>query len=112
MEHREAGQVAPLLALFAVVVGLACLGLGRVAAGGVDAARARTAADAAALAGAVDGEDEARSVAEVNAGELDSFESSGSDVRVRVRVGAHVAAARARSSASGQRQRATANSCC
>jgi hypothetical protein len=92
----ESGQVAPLLALFAVGVGLACFGLGRFAAGGVDAARARTAADAAALAGAVTGSaEEARTVAAANGGVVESFESAGSDVRVRVRVGAHLASARA-----------------
>lgn len=84
----EGGQVAPLLALFAVGIGLACLGLGRFAGGAVDAARARTAADAAALAGAVDGEAAARVVAAANGGTVETFEASGADVRVRVRVGA------------------------
>jgi hypothetical protein len=92
----ESGQVAPLLALFAVAIGLACLGLGRFAAGGVDAARARTAADAAALAGAVDGEAAAREAAVANGGAVESYESAGTDVRVRARVGAHAASARAR----------------
>lgn len=93
----ERGQVAPLLALFAVGIGLACLGLGRFAAGAVNAARARTAADASALAGSVAGEDEARSLARRNGGHLEAFEAAGSDVRVRVRVGPHTVSARARS---------------
>ena len=98
-QRDERGQVAPLLALFAVAVGLACLGLGRFAGGAVDAARARTAADAAALAGVSGGgEAAARSLATANGGRLESFESAGGDVRVRVRFGAHVASARARSS--------------
>jgi hypothetical protein len=97
----ERGQVAPLLALFAVAIGLACLGLGRFAAGGVDAARARTAADAAALAGALDGEAAATWLAAANGGSLESFESGGGDVRVRVRVGAHTASARARGDRTG-----------
>ena len=95
---QERGQVAPLLALFAVAIGLACLGLGRFAAGAVDAARATTAADAAALAGAVAGSDAASEAAAANGGVVESFESAGRDVRVRVRVGAHVASARARAS--------------
>ena len=103
MQHDEAGQVAPLLALFAVAIGLACLGLGRFGAGAVDAARAQTAADAAALAGAVTGSaEEARTVAAANGGVVESFESAGSDVRVRVRVGAPGATARARPSTSGR----------
>lgn len=93
----ERGQVAPLLALFAVGIGLACLGLGRFAGGAVDAASARTAADAAALAAAAGGgsEAEARSLAAANGGSLESFESAGADVRVRVRVGPHLVSARA-----------------
>jgi hypothetical protein len=98
LQEREAGQVAPLLALFAVAIGLACLGLGRFAAGAVDEARARTAADAAALAGALDGEPAAAETAAANDAVVESFESAGTDVRVRVRVGDHVASARARSS--------------
>jgi hypothetical protein len=93
----ERGQVAPLLALFAVGIGLACLGLGRFGGDAVDAAVARTAADAAALAGAAAGDAAARAVAAENGGELASFESAGAEVRVRVRVGAHVVSARARS---------------
>jgi hypothetical protein len=96
----ERGQVAPLLALFAVAIGLACFGLGRFGAGAVSAASARTAADAAALAGAVGGKEAAAGLARENGGRLESFEAAGGDVRVRVRVGAHVVAARARSSAS------------
>lgn len=96
-QRDERGQVAPLLALFAVGIGLACLGLGRFAGGAVDAATARTAADAAALAGAGDGESAARSLAAANGGSLESFESAGGDVRVGVRVGPHVVSARSRS---------------
>lgn len=94
---EDRGQIAPLLALFAVGIGLACLGLGRFGGGAVDAASARTAADAAALAGAVGGESEARSLAAANGGALESFESAGDEVRVRVRVGGHVVSARSRS---------------
>lgn len=94
-QSNERGQVAPLLALFAVGIGLACLGLGRFAGGAVDAAAATTAADAAALAGAVDGEPAARALAAANGGRLESFEAGGGDVRVRVRVGPHVVSARA-----------------
>ena len=96
----ERGQVLPLLALVMVAIGLACLGLGRFARGLVDAAAAQTAADAAALAGVLDGPAAARSLAEANEAELLSFERvGGTDVRVRVRLGRAVASARARSDA-------------
>jgi hypothetical protein len=95
-DRDDRGQVAPLLALLAVAIGLACLGLGRFGGAAVDAASARTAADAAALAGAVDGEDAARTLAVRNGGRLESFERAGDDVRVRVRVGPHAVSARAR----------------
>ena len=97
LQRDERGQVAPLLALFAVGIGLACLGLGRFAGGAVDAASARTAADAAALAGSLGGEPAARSLAAANGATLESFEFAGDDVRVRVRVGPAVVTARSRS---------------
>ena len=94
----ERGQVAPLLALFAVGIGLACLGLGRFAGGAVDAASARTAADAAALAGSLGGESSARALAAANGGRVVSYEAAGGDVRVGVQVGAALVTARSRSS--------------
>jgi hypothetical protein len=74
---------------------LAVVALGRFAVGTVDAARARTAADAAALAGAADGRAAAASVARDNGGMLESFTPVADDVIVRVRVGQAVAEARA-----------------
>ena len=52
-----------------------------------DAARARTAADAAALAGVAVGEGGARARAAANGGELVTFTRTGSRVEVVVRVG-------------------------
>ncbi|HEX5944710.1 MAG TPA: M15 family metallopeptidase, partial [Acidimicrobiales bacterium] len=52
--------------------------------------------DAAALAGAADGEDAARELAEENGGDLLDFERTGDEVRVQVRVGDVDAYARAR----------------
>lgn len=64
-----------------------------------DAARARTAADAAALAGAVHGRVGASALAVANGGVLVRFERAtndpGADIVVEVRVGAARAAARA-----------------
>ena len=92
----ERGQLAPLIALLALAAGLACVGLGRFASAAVDAAQARTAADAAALAGARDDDAMVRNIAARNGAVVTSIERVGRDVRVRVRVGAQTASARAR----------------
>ena len=105
LPHRrpsaERGQAVPLLAAVVVVAGLAVLGLGVVGRRTVDAARARTAADAAALAGVVDGEAAARRLAAANRGTLVSFTVTDGDVLVRVLVGRATASARARLSLDG-----------
>ena len=67
-----------------------------------DAARARTAADAAALAGAVSGEEGARSLAEANGGRLVSFTPTQDGVEVVVQVGEVRARAEAMARASWQ----------
>jgi hypothetical protein len=100
----DRGQAVPLLVaavgLAAVlVVGLAHMG--RVVA---DRAQARTAADAAALAGAAEGEDAAREVASANGGELIRYDTrsggesdaAGDEVLVEVSVGGVEAFGRAR----------------
>lgn len=92
----DRGQAVPLVIAIVAVAAFAVLALGRFAVGTVDAARARTAADAAALAGAADGRSAAASAAADNGGTLQSFVSRGDDVIVRVRVGRAVAEARAR----------------
>jgi hypothetical protein len=87
--------VLPLVALLVVAVGGLCLGLGRLGGDAVAAARARTAADAAALAGAAEDEDSAREVAEANGAELVDFLREGPEVQVEVRIGDAQARARA-----------------
>lgn len=84
------------LVLLAVLVGaLVVVGLGRQ----VDRrARAQTAADAAALAGARDGEDAARSIASAGDATLESFVTRGAEVEVVVRLDDERATARARRS--------------
>jgi hypothetical protein len=91
----DRGQAVPLVIAVVALAALAVVTLGRFAVGTVDAARARTAADAAALAGAADGRAAAASVARDNGGTLVSFTPAGDDVIVRVRVGQAVAEARA-----------------
>lgn len=60
-----------------------------------DAARARTAADAAALAGAAEGRAAAESIAAANDAALVSYSRSGTTVTVVVRIGDVEARARA-----------------
>lgn len=93
---RERGQVTPLVAVVVLVVALVALGVARLGAGAVDAARARTAADAAALAGAAEGRAAADEVAAANGGRLVFYEALGTDVVVTVEVGQASVRARAR----------------
>lgn len=96
MSRSERGQVLPLVALLMVLAGVAAVGLVRLGTGAAERARAVTAADAAALAGAADDEDRARELAQANGGELNRFEREGPDARVRVHLGDAVGTARAR----------------
>jgi len=93
---RDAGQATPLVALLFVITAGALLALGHLGAILADRTRAQTAADAAALAGATDGEGRARDVAARNGGEVRSYVAQGSEVEVVVRVGQADASARAR----------------
>lgn len=94
--RREGGQATPLvLALIAVIV-VVLLALVPLAQAGRDRAAARTAADAAALAGAAEGEAAAREVAAANGATLVSWRADGLDVWVVVVVGEASAPAKAR----------------
>ena len=102
----DRGQVLPLVALGIAVVAAAVLLLGRLGVSAAQSARARTAADAAALAGAVGGEQAADRVARANGGELVAFEMEVSHaqagrpvVTVTVSLGDHRAVASAVASA-------------
>lgn len=92
----ERGQALPLVAVLVVLV--AGAGLVLVVLGGraADAARARTAADAAALAGAAADDAAARRAAEANGGRLTSIVRDTTDVVIEVVVGEARARARAR----------------
>jgi hypothetical protein len=91
----DAGQVVPLAAALMLLVVAALVALVPAAEALADRARASTAADAAALAGAAEGQDAARRLAVANGAELVSFRREGQEVVVRVRVGAVEAEARA-----------------
>ncbi|HEC10521.1 MAG TPA: hypothetical protein ENI86_13320 [Acidimicrobiales bacterium] len=89
------GQVTPLVAMAVLLVGLLLVGLGRMAATAVAAAQARTAADAAALAGAREGPAAARELAVGNGGSVVAFDRGPEWFEVTVRVGNRTARARA-----------------
>ena len=97
MRRAERGQVVPIVAAVLVVAAVVALVVGELGVAAVHRAQARTAADAAALAGAAEGEAAARSVAADNGAELVSFVRHGLVVEVVVRY-RH---ARARATAEG-----------
>jgi Flp pilus assembly protein TadG len=94
--RSDGGQAIVVVA--AVLALVVVLGLGAVRLAGVvaDRARAHSAADAAALAGVVEGREGAERLAASNGGHVTGFERSGAEVEVRVRVGQAEAVARAR----------------
>ena len=94
----DKGQAVPLMTLVLLTTLTLLLAVARVAPLVDDAARARTAADAAALAGAAEGRAGADRFARSNGGTLVSYEESGSTVTVEVVVGNASAAARAAAS--------------
>jgi hypothetical protein len=94
-ERDERGQVVPLAAAMLALIVVALVALVPAARALEDRARARTAADAAALAGAAEGEAAARRLAAANGGRLVDFRPEGASVVVRVRVGVAAASARA-----------------
>ena len=96
MERDDRGQTTVLAVMgvgFAALLLVAAATAGRVL---VDRARARTAADAAALAGAAEGESGAREVARANGGALVHHEDLNGVAMVEVRVGRVTGFARAR----------------
>jgi uncharacterized membrane protein len=94
--RHETGQIVPMAALVLAIVMLMGLVLARLGLEVDERARAQSAADAAALAGASEGEDVAGSVTEANGAVLESFVVRGSEVEVVVRYGGERATARAR----------------
>lgn len=101
--RREQGQVAPVLAIIVVVVVLGLLVMSRVGRVTIDRARARTAADAAALIGVREGRAAAEAMAERNGARLTEFVDGGREVEVTVVLGSAEASARARLGASTDR---------
>jgi len=91
----SSGQVVPWFLLLVSAAVAATVGIARVGLVVDDSARARTAADAAALAGVHGDERTSREVAQANGAVLESFAFTGDGVEVLVRVGRMRARARA-----------------
>ena len=91
----ERGQAVPLAAALVALAVVLVLATGSFAGDVVDAGRARSAADAAALAGVTGGRAASAALAEHNSASILAWRREGDDVVVTVRVGAATATARA-----------------
>ncbi len=87
---RDSGQTTPVIAAVLAFAGLLLVPTALLVEAAVDRARARSAADAAALAGAladpVVAEADAREIAEANGAELVAFGVDGAEITVTVVV--------------------------
>ncbi len=92
---REQGAVTVLVGLSVVIAALLTLAVINLGVAATDRARAQTAADAAALAGVLEGRDGADQLATANDGRVIDYQDAGDEVQVRVEVGDAVATARA-----------------
>ncbi|MFP5577704.1 MAG: helicase/secretion neighborhood TadE-like protein [Acidimicrobiia bacterium] len=93
--RSDRGQATPLWAVVLLLAGLLLIPTGMLVRATVERAEARAAADAAALAGALEDEAAARSVADANGARLTRYEERGDLVEVTVVVGERRATARA-----------------
>lgn len=92
----EGGQAAVLLVGIVALVVVLLLALVPLARAVSVKTQARTAADAAALAGAAEGERAAREMAEANGAVMVAWRAEGDEIWVEVRIGAAHAVAKAR----------------
>lgn len=92
---NERGQASVLALVWLTLAALLALGVARIGGAVLDGARAETAADAAALAGAGDDDRAARVVASRNGADLVEIRREGFEVQVWVRFGDAVRSSRA-----------------
>jgi hypothetical protein len=92
---KEQGQVLPVIAVVVVVAAGAALLVATLGGVVIDRTRARTAADASALAGVTGGRGPAEQVARANGGTVRRYVAIDGEVEVTVRVGRAEATARA-----------------
>jgi D-alanyl-D-alanine carboxypeptidase/Putative Flp pilus-assembly TadE/G-like len=95
-DEHERGQATPLLVAMVGLAAVLLLSLGPMGRVVAQRAQARTAADAAALAGAAEGREAAAQVAGANGADLVAYDRSGDHVTVEVVVDGVRAASRAR----------------
>lgn len=93
--HGSRGQATPLVAIALLLAALLLVPLSLLARATIERSAAQNAADAAALAGALEGEREARAIAAANGARLESYERQGAVIEVVVTVGGRRATARA-----------------
>lgn len=93
--RRELAQATPLVAIALLLAALLLVPLAWLARATIERSAAQNAADAAALAGALAGEDEARAIAAANGARLTGYERRGNWIEVEVVVGDRRATARA-----------------
>jgi len=98
--HDERGQAVPLVAVVVVIAVVLTAAMGHFGRDVVDAGRARTAADAAALAGVEGGRAASARLAAEHGAELVAWSRSGDDRAITVRVTVRVGRARASAAAS------------
>jgi hypothetical protein len=91
----ERGQVLPLAAGVITIAAVAMVLIVHVGRAANERARARTAADATALAGAAEGRAAAQGIAVANHAVIEAYTETGDGVLVQVRVGSALATARA-----------------
>lgn len=94
--RSDRGQALPLLLLAVLLAGATMLVLTELGRRAIVDAEARTAADAAALAGATDGPEAAHEVARENDARIVGYEPLGDEVRVVVQIDGRRAVAQAR----------------
>ena len=91
----DRGQATPFMAALLALAAVLTIALGSMAGTVIDAARAQTAADAAALASIEGGRGAASRLATAHGGVVVAWSQRGAEIVVTVRVGDAVAVARA-----------------
>ena len=97
-QERESAQTVPLVLAVLLIAVVVALALVPVVHRAQNQAAARTAADAAALAGAAEGEDAAREVAAANGAKVTTWRAEGNEVWVVIDRGGTKAEAKAQRS--------------
>lgn len=98
----DRGQAVPLVLVVVVLAVVATFGIAHLGRSVIDAGRARTAADAAALAGVEGGRAASSRLASAHGGELVEWRTSGGSDGVTVTVVVRVGRARATAAASNE----------